>query len=153
MSLWLTDVAVRQAGGAGPPDERRIAEVLTPVLRMPSMTVHSVIDGRPPALRTGSTANYRLQRALGLPRAAPVACWSPDRRSALATLELLLDTIPDGACALLVAGGTDPPHPVAVGLVWRKPAHPGPPLDPAGRDDASGNGFLHLLTDHEGDRG
>jgi len=151
VSLWLTDVAVRDTGPSRPPAEERVAEMLGPVLPADLAAVHTVVDGRSPSARTGSTANYRLQRALGLSRAAPVACWTPDLRSALATLDLLLDTIPDDKCALLVAGDAGPPHRLAVGLVWRRPARPGPPLGPAGRSGPAGNGFLQLLTYHEGD--
>lgn len=120
--MWVSDVAVSETGLAASPDEGVVSAALVRMLdaaqRDRTELVQMVVDARPPDLRDGATANYKLQRLLHLSRAAPVVCWSPNPRAAWQTLNLLLELVPDDRCALLVAGGMEPPFLIAGALVW-----------------------------------
>jgi hypothetical protein len=152
--MWLTDLTRRPVTGSRPPTEAAVAAALAGPLAAGAGVIGMVVDARAPGARAGAptpaTANYRLQRALALPRAAPVACWSRDPVAAWHTVALLLAGLPPQRCALLVACPGRAPYEVAGALVWRGTDRSAIPVDADGaarlRTPTGGDGFLLMLA-------
>jgi hypothetical protein len=100
--MWIDQVSIRLTDALNVMDERRIGQLLTPVINRFPARPDVVIDARPAVARDGATATYRLLAALGLPSAAPVTVSFARRDGAIDILESLLAATPGGGPLLLV---------------------------------------------------
>lgn len=113
--IWFDREFSTIATASTSPHDEEIAKALLPALaHFPKADL--VLDGRPPSLRDSPMATYRLQRALGLPSAVPIAFYAPTTSDAAATLDIILDAFP-GKKALHVATHADDDKTACIAII------------------------------------